>query len=838
MAIEPSPVVEKSLISWIVSQNKWLQLLLVITAFFAVLANVLPLEMQKRIVNDAINLQKFDLLISYCGIYLTAVIMASLLKYFSNILQNIIAQRTIADMRMALYRHILTIPLTFYRKTQPGLVVAALSTELATAGTIVGMAIAVPVTNLLMLIVFAVYLFWLNPLLAVVTLSIYPVMLLLLPVLQKRVNNYNRKRVDAGRKVSGKVGESIAGIHEIQANGSFLIENQKFAYLVDHLRKIRIIWNLYRFGVKAVNSLFTNFSRFLVFALGGYLAINGRMELGALVAFLSAQDKLYDPCKELIRFYQAYQTAHVTYSRTMEYFDVMPEYPLVPDGRERHALKGNIEVDGLSFVVKDGTRLLSEIDFNLKHGEHMALVGFSGSGKSTLALCLAQLVKHSSGKISIDQKEVSHLSKKDIVKNVGFVSQTPFIFEGSIEENLLYAVTAGVEQEPKKERPKVPGLDDRILVLQQVGLFVDVLRFGLNSVLDKDRYKDLTGEILKVRKTFRKDFGKDLSEFIEFYDPDHYLYSSSVFENILFGGPLEDAFKAENLLQNEIFNEFLSEAGLKEPLFESGLCLIEELIKLSDQRSSEEDILGLGLIDPEEIDNYKKLCYKVKRKGLQKASRKERAKILQLVLDFVPQKHPFFKLPKKVENRILDGRRRFKKKISAVAPGAVSFCRVSSYMHAQSILTNILFGKLKEESTATQERINTCIHQLLIREDILEDIIEMGMQHSVGTNGDNLSGGQRQKLAIARILIKEPPVIIMDEATSGHDNESQARIQDLLETQWKGKSTLIAVVHRLDIIKNYDQIAVMKTGKIVEKGSYQDLMKKRGTFYELISGEK
>ena len=80
--------------------------------------------------------------------------------------------------------------------------------------------------------------------------------------------------------------------------------------------------------------------------------------------------------------------------------------------------------------------------------------------------------------------------------------------------------------------------------------------------------------------------------------------------------------------------------------------------------------------------------------------------------------------------------------------------------------------------------------------------------------------------------------MIMDEATSGLDNDSQARIQDLLETQWKGKSTLIAVVHRLDIIKNYDSIAVMKAGKIVEKGGYNDLIKKQGVFNALVSGEK
>jgi len=232
------------------------------------------------------------------------------------------------------------------------------------------------------------------------------------------------------------------------------------------------------------------------------------------------------------------------------------------------------------------------------------------------------------------------------------------------------------------------------------------------------------------------------------------------------------------------------------------------------------------------------LCYKVKKKGIQKVSSKERNKILRLILGFIPQKHQFFDLPKKLENQILEGRKLFKEKTSAAACDAIAFCQMSNYLHDQSILTNIFFGKLKEESSAAQEKVNTCIHQLLIKEDFLEDIIEMGMHYLVGTKGDNLSGGQRQKLAIARIFLKKPPVMIMDEATSGLDNDSQARIQDLLETQWKGKSTLIAVVHRLDIIKNYDRVGVMKGGKIIEMGTYDELMDKQGVLRELVDGKK
>jgi ABC-type multidrug transport system fused ATPase/permease subunit len=117
-------------------------------------------------------------------------------------------------------------------------------------------------------------------------------------------------------------------------------------------------------------------------------------------------------------------------------------------------------------------------------------------------------------------------------------------------------------------------------------------------------------------------------------------------------------------------------------------------------------------------------------------------------------------------------------------------------------------------------------------------MIEIGMDFKVGTKGNNLSGGQQQKLAIARTFLKSPPIIILDEATSALDNNSQKRIQSVLSRHWKGKSTIIAVVHRLDIVKDYDRIVFLKAGKIVELGTYDELMDKKGYFYELANEHK
>ena len=183
--------------------------------------------------------------------------------------------------------------------------------------------------------------------------------------------------MDQTRIISNQIGEAIDGIHEIQANGAFGIEGRKFTRTVNILMKTRITWNLYRFSVKITNNFFNNLSPFLIFIVGGYLIMNGKLGLGSLVAFLSAQEKLYDPWRELIDFYQSYQDSQVRYKRIMEYFDAEPEHLLAPVDRAPYRLgPPALEVRDLTFTTEDGIRLLDRISFNLKPGEHLALVGF------------------------------------------------------------------------------------------------------------------------------------------------------------------------------------------------------------------------------------------------------------------------------------------------------------------------------------------------------------------------------------------------------------------------------------------------------------------------------
>ena len=147
-----------------------------------------------------------------------------------------------------------------------------------------------------------------------------------------------------------------------------------------------------------------------------------------------------------------------------------------------YVLDNDIEIKDLSFVVGGNIKLLDKVSLKVKGGEHVALVGFSGSGKSTLALCVAQLYKYTSGSLLVGGHEVSELTKQDISYNLGMVAQHPFIFDGTVKDNLLYSCRSlAMQGGGCTESGAEPSLDDLIKITQQVGLFTDVLAFALRD---------------------------------------------------------------------------------------------------------------------------------------------------------------------------------------------------------------------------------------------------------------------------------------------------------------------------------------------------------------------
>ena len=148
------------------------------------------------------------------------------------------------------------------------------------------------------------------------------------------------------------------------------------------------------------------------------------------------------------------------------------------------------------------------------------------------------------------------------------------------------------------------------------------------------------------------------------------------------------------------------------------------------------------------------------------------------------------------------------------------------YLFNDSMKENIRYGKLD----ATDEEIIQAAKRANIHDYIMT--LPNGYDTNIGERGVRLSSGQKQRLSIARVFLKNPPILILDEATSALDNTTEILIQQALDELCKGRTTLV-VAHRLSTIKNADEIAVVSDGRITEQGTHEELMEKKGTYFEL-----
>jgi diguanylate cyclase (GGDEF)-like protein len=291
-----------------------------------------------------------------------------------------------------------------------------------------------------------------------------------------------------------------------------------------------------------------------------------------------------------------------------------------------------------------------------------------------------------------------------------------------------------------------------------------------------------------------------------------------VAENILFGTPVGTTFSLENLGENAYVQKVLDDVGLSRQFVEKGNRLAEIMVELfKDLPPDHEFFERFGFISSEDLPDFEAVVRRVDKNGIDGISDDDVRRLRALPFKLIKARHHLDLIDEDFEQKLLDARRRFAEELPPDYSNAVQFFHVDEYSGAATVQDNILFGKIDSSRAESSEQVGRLLAEVIEETGLRPSIIDLGMGYEIGIAGVRLSSVQRQKLAIARALIKSPDLLVLNEATSLFDSNTEAALLASIREAQSERSVLF--VNGEATNGEFDQILRMEGGRIVARGT-------------------
>ncbi|HEY8173158.1 MAG TPA: ABC transporter ATP-binding protein [Dehalococcoidia bacterium] len=402
----------------------------------AAMTRSMPLAVSNLI--KAAMAHDFGALNMWGWVYIGMAVFASAFSYLQLTTSGWMGHRLLLKLRREMFAHLQKLSLRFYDNNEVGRVMSRVTSdvtalqELMTSGflTIFG-----DIAGIGLSIAFLLYF---DVQLALVTFTVVPVLVISMAVWQ----SYSRRAFIRVRQaiaiVNANLQENVSGVRVIQSLSREDENAKRFDSINAQNLRANVDAGRLTAAVMPVVEIVVALAMALVIGYGGYLVLHGRMEVAVLIGFALQLQLFFDPVRDLVLQYTQLQRAMAGGERVLEVLDTKPEFEDKADALVLEDVAGNVDFNHVSFRYVDDVAVLTDIDLHVAAGETIAFVGETGAGKTTLTALISRFYDVTEGSITVDGHDVRDVTHASLSSRMGLVLQDPFLFSGTIADNIRY----------------------------------------------------------------------------------------------------------------------------------------------------------------------------------------------------------------------------------------------------------------------------------------------------------------------------------------------------------------------------------------------------------------
>ena len=425
----------KRLYQFVTPYNKQFYLLVFTTIVSAVLAPLLPFLVGKTI-DGPITTGDSKNLVIFCGLMVVLLVMQSFLQFVNTYLSGWLGQHVIRDIRILLFKHISRLKLKFFDNTPIGQLVTRNISDIETLADVFSSGLAAVIAEILQLVVIVSVMFFFNWRLTLVSLSMFPFLLISTYIFKEKIKSSFDEVRTAVSKLNSFVQEHVTGMSVVQIFSTEEKQHKKFQKINDDHRTANLksvkYYSIYFPVAEVIGAIGTG----LLVWFGASGIINGYVDqVGDLVMFIMYIGMFFRPIRMIADRFNTIQMGIISTARIIKLID--SDEMIVDEGNHSPAaIAGDVDFENVWFAYNDEEYVLKDISFKVKQGETIAFVGATGAGKSSVINLLNRYYEINKGKILVDGTDVRDYKLDSLRNRIGVVLQDVFLFSDSIRENI------------------------------------------------------------------------------------------------------------------------------------------------------------------------------------------------------------------------------------------------------------------------------------------------------------------------------------------------------------------------------------------------------------------